>query len=86
MNAIERIYHYRGSRGCECKCGLSIVPLKDGRVTVICTELPDNPGTSITNFAEDLAGLHLEADVVDGFQIPVALREVGHLDHGRATP
>jgi hypothetical protein len=26
-------------------------------VAVICTELGDNPGTSVTNFVEDLAGL-----------------------------
>ena len=57
MNAIDSVYRYRGFRGCDCKCSLRIERLHDGRVVVICTELPDNPGTSITNFAEDLAGL-----------------------------
>ena len=57
MNATEAVFHYKGFHGCDCKCGLRIVPLTDGRVVVICSELPDNPGTSVTNFAEELAGL-----------------------------
>jgi hypothetical protein len=51
------VYHYKGFHGCASKCGLRILRLTDRRVAVICSELPDNPGTSVTNFAEDLAGL-----------------------------
>jgi hypothetical protein len=57
MNAIEVVFPYRGFHGGECKCGLRVIPLHDGRTAVICSELPDNPGTSVTNFAEDLAAL-----------------------------
>lgn len=57
MNAVETTYHYRGFQGCHGKCGLRITPLRDGRVAVICTELPENPGTSVTNFAEGLAAM-----------------------------
>ena len=56
MNETETVYHYTGLHGCESKCGLRITPLTDGRVVAICSELPDNPGTSVTNFAEKLAG------------------------------
>ena len=57
MNAVETVYHYIGFRNCKSKCGLGITRLKDGRIVVICSELPDNPGTSVTNFAEELAAL-----------------------------
>lgn len=57
MNAVAWVYHFRGLHGCESKCGLRILTREDGRVVVICSELPDNPGTSVTNFVEELAGL-----------------------------
>jgi len=57
VNPVDVIYRYRGLHGCHCKCGLRITALADGRVAVICTELPDNPGTSVTNYAEQLATL-----------------------------
>jgi len=57
MNAVETLYHFEGFHGCQSECGLSVIRLPDGRTAVICTELPNNKGTSITNFAEDLAGL-----------------------------
>ncbi len=38
-------------------CGIDVRPLADTRIFVICTELSDNPGTSVTNFAEELATL-----------------------------
>jgi hypothetical protein len=34
---------------------LELIPLADGRTVVIATERPDNPGTSVTNAAEELA-------------------------------
>jgi len=50
-------FEYRGFHGNPAVCGLEIQPLADGRTLVICTELPENPGTSVTNFAEQLATL-----------------------------
>jgi hypothetical protein len=50
-------FAYCGFHGCPSVCGLDIQPLANDRTVVICTELPDNPGTSVTNFAEDLATL-----------------------------
>ena len=46
--------HYKGYWNITGKCGVSIIK-KDGFATVMLTELPDNPGTSVTNFVEDLA-------------------------------
>ena len=50
-------FSYRGFHGCTCVCGLELQKLADGRTLVICTELPENTGTSVTNFAENLATL-----------------------------
>lgn len=47
------VYHYKGFHGFPSKCGVDIV--KHDTFTVILTELPDNPGTSITNMIETLA-------------------------------
>ena len=48
------IYFYAGFWGCEAKCGLNIIK-NDDKAIVIFTELPDNHGTSVTNFIENLA-------------------------------
>lgn len=44
------IYNYYGIGNCECRCDIEIYG-----ALVIVTELKDNPGTSITNWAEHLA-------------------------------
>lgn len=46
---------YKGFHGCDSSCGITAGRTTDGRIVVIATELPDNPGTSITNMAEHLA-------------------------------
>jgi hypothetical protein len=57
MNLIDTVYRFTGLGDCASTCHLRILPLNDGRRVVICSELPDNHGTSVTNFAEELAGL-----------------------------
>ena len=57
MQPVNTVLEYAGYRGFPSRCGLRIEPLRDGRVLVICTELPDNPGTSVTNFCEEIAML-----------------------------
>ena len=51
-----KILHYLGYGECHSKCGYEI---KDfgGEITVILTELKDNPGTSVTNKVEFIASL-----------------------------
>jgi len=52
----DDVYSYRGFGLCESKCHIeAMLDEKTSRVIVIATELPDNSGTSITNFAEYLA-------------------------------
>ncbi len=51
---IDR-FDFRGFRGYVSCCGLHVEQLDDGRTLVICTERPDNPGTSVTNAAEIIA-------------------------------
>jgi hypothetical protein len=48
-------FEYAGLHGRPAACGLRIIPLADGRTAVVCIELSDKPGVSVTNFAEDLA-------------------------------
>lgn len=45
-----QIYNYEGYHGRPAKCGISLF----GN-TVVCTQLPDNPGTSVTNLAEQIS-------------------------------
>ena len=47
-------YEYKGYHGAPSVCGLEIRALEVGTLVVV-TELPDNPGTSVTNMAENLA-------------------------------
>ena len=49
---------------------------------VVCTELPNNPGTSVTNAAEQIA-----AEVIKGHRLPTALVWIEHYEDGaRGTP
>jgi hypothetical protein len=50
-------FEFRGLHGRMAACGLEKIDLADGRVVIIATELHDNPGVSITNFAEELAAI-----------------------------
>jgi Family of unknown function (DUF6011) len=45
-------FNYKGFGGCSCHCYIKV----KGNV-VLCTEAPDNEGTSITNMAEGIAQL-----------------------------
>lgn len=47
-------FPFKGFHGCESKCGLEILHEGD-KATVTLTELPDNPGTSVTNAVEIIA-------------------------------
>ena len=49
------LYKFRGFHGCLSECDLDIVRSSSKTTLVICTELPDNPGTSVTNLAAELA-------------------------------
>ena len=50
----EMTYEYKSQWGWDSKCGLEVLN-QQGFTLVIVTELDDNPGVSVTNFAEHLA-------------------------------
>ncbi|MFW5793119.1 MAG: hypothetical protein ACOCWC_02455 [Bacteroidota bacterium] len=56
-NFIDEVYSYAGMWGIPSKCGLKIVN-KDSNDIVIVTDLyEENPGTSITEYCAQLAGI-----------------------------
>jgi hypothetical protein len=48
-------YDYKGFWGCDACCDIEVHKRSDGKSVFIATELPENPGTSVTNYAEHLA-------------------------------
>ena len=52
-----REFKYLGFWNCDSKCGVEIIKREDNpdSPVVVLTELPDNPGTSVTNMVEDIA-------------------------------
>jgi len=48
-------YNYKGYRGCDSSCDIEVHRRSDGKYVFIATEVPENRGTSITNYAEHLA-------------------------------
>ena len=52
QKGVKMIYNYEGFHGCACICDLEII-----KNLVIVSEMPENEGTSVTNFAEQLATL-----------------------------
>jgi hypothetical protein len=50
----DDVFLYRGFHACPSYCWLRIYTAP-GQSVVLATEMPDNPGTSITNAAERLA-------------------------------
>jgi hypothetical protein len=68
--AMKKIFgpdliRYDGFFGCESVCGLCIVQNDAGQFVIVCVEIPGNPGTSVTNCAEYLAG-----GILKKFKIP----------------
>ncbi len=59
MDYVDFVMEYRGIGNCKSKCGVKIIKT-DVSPIVIITELPDNPGTSVTNWFENIATLVYE--------------------------
>ena len=47
--------NYKGFWGCDSCCDIEVHRRSDGKHVFIATEAPENRGTSVTNFAEQLA-------------------------------
>jgi hypothetical protein len=69
----DYIHHYRGYWSDGGKCRIRIYQ-GDGQAPVVaCSQLPDNPNTSVTNMAEYLA-----AEVIEEHQLPTPLKWIEH--------
>jgi hypothetical protein len=67
----DYIHHYRGYWSEGSKCRIRIYR-EDGQApVVICSQLPDNDNTSVTNMAEYLAAEIMEShpDIFDPFSL-----------------
>jgi hypothetical protein len=62
--AIRR-FVFEGLHGCRSVSDLEVVPLPNDRTLLIASERPDNPGTSVTNAAEELASQACEKLGID---------------------
>jgi hypothetical protein len=65
--ATNYIHLYRGVAGVHSKCRIRLyLPQEDqDAAVVICSELPDNPGTSASSAAEQIA-----AEIIRRFRLP----------------
>jgi hypothetical protein len=69
----DYVHRYRGYRSDGGRCRVRIYQ-GDSRVpVVICSQLPDNPNTSVTNMAEYLA-----AEVIEEHSLPTPLTWIEH--------
>ena len=83
MTVREFHFDYAGLHGRPARCGLELIELPDRRTVVITTELSDNPGVSVTNFAEELATLVCNMFCIDPMTL-VWIEHYGYPD--RVTP
>ena len=79
--AHDYIYHYRGYWSDGGRCRIQIYQ-EDGQVPVVlCSQLPENDNTSVTNMAEYLA-----AEVIREHSLPVPLRWIEHYPEHEREP
>jgi hypothetical protein len=69
----DYIHHYRGYWSEGGKCRIRIYQRKGQAPVVICSQLPDNDNTSVTNMAEYLA-----AEVKEEHDLPTPLTWIEH--------
>ena len=73
--ASDYIHPYKGAGGRRARCRVRIYLLDDMRdaQVVVCSEVPNNPGGSITNSAEVIA-----AGVIQANELPTPLVWIEH--------
>jgi hypothetical protein len=75
-------YIHPTPRGGRCRIRVFLPNEERDAAVVICTELPNNPGQSVTNAAEQIA-----AEVILGHRLPTPLVWIEHYQDGaRGTP
>ena len=74
----EEKYNYPGYHRSSSYCKLELYKRSDGMYIAVCTELADNPGTSVTNQCEVLA-----TQIIKQYNLhPEVLLFVEHYDEG----
>ncbi len=65
--ATDYIHLYRGVIGVRSRCRIRLYLPQEDRdaAVIICSELPDNPGTSVVDAAEQIA-----AEIIQHFRLP----------------
>jgi hypothetical protein len=65
--ATDHIHPYRGIVEARSRCRIRLYLPREDRdaAVVICSELPDNPGTTVVNAAEQIA-----AEIIGYFRLP----------------
>jgi hypothetical protein len=70
-------YIHPTPHGGRCRIRIYIPDEERDDPVVVCTELPNNPGMSITNAAEQIA-----AEVISGYRLPMPLVWIEHYEVG----
>ena len=73
MKTHDYIHYYRGYWSEGGKCRIRIYYTRGDEAVVICSQLPDNDNTSVTNMAEYLA-----AEVIEEHGLPTPLTWIEH--------
>jgi hypothetical protein len=81
MKTHDYIHYYRGYWSDGGKCRIRIYQEDGHEPIVICSQLPDNHNTSVTNMAEYLA-----ADVIEELGLSIPLVWVEHYAGHRGKP
>jgi hypothetical protein len=65
--ATDYLHPYRGVIGVRSRCRIRLYLPQEDRdaAVIICSELPDNPGTSVVDAAEQIA-----AEIIQHFRLP----------------
>jgi hypothetical protein len=52
---LPELFAYKSSNGCDGICRIERIELDGGRTVIICEEIEENPGNSVTNAIEEVA-------------------------------
>jgi hypothetical protein len=77
----DYIHHYRGYWSDGGTCRICIYQEAEQEPIVICSQLPDNDNTSVTNMAEYLA-----AEVIEKHALATSLTWIEHYPEHRGKP
>ncbi len=81
MKTHDYIHRYRGYWSDGGKCRIRIYQEQGGSPVVICSQLPENKNTSVTNMAEYLA-----AEIIDEQGLATPLTWIEHYPQHRGKP